>query len=71
LIGAYTELLRLMRMVGVPDTALLRMPLELRYADGFLLKGAMACCSREEYRYEKTDRHSLYAFPEKAFLQNQ
>jgi len=42
LIGAYTELLRLMRMVGVPDTALLRMPLELRYADGFLLKGAMS-----------------------------
>ena len=35
LIGAYTELLRLMRLVGVPSSALLRMPLELRYADGF------------------------------------
>lgn len=35
LVGAYTELLRLMRVVGVPDGALLRMPLQLRYADGF------------------------------------
>jgi squalene-associated FAD-dependent desaturase len=40
LIGAYSELLRLMRLVGVPDTALLRMPLELRYADGFVGGGA-------------------------------
>jgi squalene-associated FAD-dependent desaturase len=40
LIGAYTELLRLMRLVGVPDGALLRMPLDLRYADGFRLRGA-------------------------------
>jgi squalene-associated FAD-dependent desaturase len=40
LIGAYSELLRLMALVGVPSSALLRMPLELRYADGFLLKGA-------------------------------
>src|SRR5262245_57149453 len=40
LIGAYSELLRLMQLVGVPQTALLRMPIELRYADGFLLKGA-------------------------------
>jgi predicted NAD/FAD-binding protein len=40
LIGAYTELLRLMRLVGVPGSALLRMPLELRYADGFRLRGA-------------------------------
>lgn len=35
LVGAYTELLRLMRQVGVPSDALLRVPLELRYADGF------------------------------------
>jgi squalene-associated FAD-dependent desaturase len=40
LIGAYTELLRLMRLVGVPASALLRMPLDLRYADGFRLRGA-------------------------------
>ncbi|MGE5824056.1 MAG: hydroxysqualene dehydroxylase HpnE [Bacteroidota bacterium] len=38
LIGAYTELARLMRLVGVPDEALLRMPLELRYARGFALR---------------------------------
>src|SRR5437763_16764022 len=31
LIGAYTELYRLMRMVGVPQDALLRMPLEIQY----------------------------------------
>jgi squalene-associated FAD-dependent desaturase len=41
LIGAYTELLRLMRLVGVPSAALLRMPLDLRYADGFRLRGAL------------------------------
>ena len=41
LIGAYTELLRLMRLVGVPSSALLRMPLDLRYADGFRLRGAL------------------------------
>ena len=35
LIGAYTELFRLMRGVGVPDTALLRMPLEIRYTASF------------------------------------
>lgn len=40
LVGAYGELLRLMRLVGVPDGALLRMPLEMRYADGFRLRGA-------------------------------
>jgi squalene-associated FAD-dependent desaturase len=39
LIGAYTELLRLMRTVGVQDDAVLRLPLELRYADGFTLRG--------------------------------
>ncbi len=38
LIGAYRELLRLMRRVGVPDDALLRLPLELRYVDGFALR---------------------------------
>jgi squalene-associated FAD-dependent desaturase len=40
LVGAYSELLRLMKLVGAPADALLRMPLELRYADGFLVKGA-------------------------------
>lgn len=35
LIGAYTECLALMRLVGVdPETALLRLPLTLRHADG-------------------------------------
>jgi squalene-associated FAD-dependent desaturase len=38
LIGAYAELLRLMRLVGVPSDAVLRIPLELRYADGFALR---------------------------------
>lgn len=36
--GAYSELLRLMRLVGVPPDAVLRCPLELRYADGFALR---------------------------------
>ncbi len=35
LAGAYDELLRLMRLVDVPSEAILRLPLELRYADGF------------------------------------
>ena len=35
LIGAYTELYRLMQLVGVPANALLRMPLEIRYAAHF------------------------------------
>jgi len=35
LVGAYRELFRLMRVVGVPEAATLRIPLELRYADGF------------------------------------
>jgi squalene-associated FAD-dependent desaturase len=35
LIGAYTELFRLMRVVGVPDDAIVRLPLDLRYFDGF------------------------------------
>jgi len=39
LIGAYRETLRLIRKVGAdPDKVLLRMPLELRYADGFHLR---------------------------------
>jgi squalene-associated FAD-dependent desaturase len=55
LAGAYTELLRLMRLVGVAADAVLRLPLELRFADGFafrslwlpaplgLLGGILAC----------------------------
>ena len=52
LIGAYTELLRLMRLVGVPAEALLRMPLEMRYADGFRLRGALGLllCGRIPFR---------------------
>jgi squalene-associated FAD-dependent desaturase len=39
LVGAYRELLALMLRVGSdPDQALLRMPLELRYASGFRLR---------------------------------
>jgi squalene-associated FAD-dependent desaturase len=38
LVGAYTELFRLMRTVGVPDGALLRIPLEIRYASGFCFR---------------------------------
>jgi squalene-associated FAD-dependent desaturase len=39
LIGAYRESLRLMRLVGAdPERLLLRLPLELRYADGFHLR---------------------------------
>ena len=34
-VGAYTELFRLMRVVGVPSDALLRYPLEVRYATRF------------------------------------
>ena len=37
LIGAYQELLRLMSLVGVRDDALLRRPLDIRYASGFRL----------------------------------
>ena len=37
-VGAYTELLRLMRVVGVPSEALLRYPLEVRYAGDFSLR---------------------------------
>ena len=35
LAGAYATLFSLMRIVGVPADAVLRVPLELRYADGF------------------------------------
>ena len=38
LIGAYATLFFLMRAVGVPADAVLRLPLELRYADGFSLR---------------------------------
>lgn len=38
LVGACTGLAHLMRQVGVPADAVLRMPLELRYADGFALR---------------------------------
>jgi hydroxysqualene dehydroxylase len=37
-VGAYTELFRLMRVVGVPSDALLRYPLEVRYAKDFSLR---------------------------------
>jgi hydroxysqualene dehydroxylase len=37
-VGAYTELFRLMRTVGVPADALLRIPLEIRYANGFAFR---------------------------------
>ena len=37
-VGAYTELFRLMRTVGVPSDALLRYPLEVRYASNFRLR---------------------------------
>jgi squalene-associated FAD-dependent desaturase len=38
LIGAYTTLFGLMRAVGVPSDAVLRIPLELRYVDGVCLR---------------------------------
>ena len=38
LIGAYATLFALMREVGVPSDALLRVPLELKYAAGFALR---------------------------------
>ena len=38
LVGAYGTLFALMREVGVPAGAVLRIPLELRYADGFALR---------------------------------
>lgn len=38
LLGAYRSLIGLIAKVGVPDNALHRVPLELRYADGFCLR---------------------------------
>ncbi|MGW8268910.1 MAG: hydroxysqualene dehydroxylase HpnE [Burkholderiales bacterium] len=38
LVGAYRELLGLMRRVGVAEDALLRIPLEIRYTRGFALR---------------------------------
>jgi squalene-associated FAD-dependent desaturase len=38
LVGAYVELYRLMRRVGVPSDALLRMPFEIRYPRGLSLR---------------------------------
>lgn len=38
LVGAYRELFRLMNIVGVPESAVLRVPLELRYAQNFSLR---------------------------------
>ena len=57
LIGAYGELLRLLAVVKAPADALLRVPLELRYADGFAFRslwlpapfgllGGLLCCRR-------------------------
>ena len=40
-VGAYTELLRLVRVVGVPADALLRLPLEIRYANGFVFRSLL------------------------------
>ena len=40
-VGAYTEFLRLLRVVGVPADALLRLPLEIRYANGFVFRGLL------------------------------
>jgi hydroxysqualene dehydroxylase len=39
-VGAYRALFDLIRAVGVPPSALLRLPLEIRYADGFALRAA-------------------------------
>ncbi len=38
LVGAYRDLFRMMADVGVPQSAVLRMPLEVRYAAGFALR---------------------------------
>src|SRR5439155_20392750 len=35
LVGAYSELWRILRTVGVPQDAFLRLPLEIRYAKDF------------------------------------
>ena len=41
-VGAYRQLFDLMRTVGVPSDALLRLPLEIRYADGFAWRSGLA-----------------------------
>ena len=41
-VGAYRELFRLMHAVGTPADALLRIPLEIRYANGFALRAGLA-----------------------------
>jgi len=41
-VGAYTVLFDLMRAVGVPADALLRVPLLIRYADGFSFRAGLA-----------------------------
>jgi predicted NAD/FAD-binding protein len=52
LIGAYTESLRLMRTVGVdPESALLRLPLALRFADG------TACAAQRARAAGRAGRH--------------
>ena len=40
-VGAYGELFRLMRTVGVDSSALLRLPLAIRYASGVAFRGAL------------------------------
>jgi hydroxysqualene dehydroxylase len=40
-VGAYTELFRLRKLVGAPDSDLLRLPLELRYARGFAMSAKL------------------------------
>jgi hydroxysqualene dehydroxylase len=40
LVGAYASLFGLMRAVGVPEAAVLRLPLEIRYARGFQLSAS-------------------------------
>jgi squalene-associated FAD-dependent desaturase len=40
-VGAYRQLFGLMRTVGVPGDALLRVPLEIRYADGFAWRSGL------------------------------
>jgi len=67
LVGAYTELLRLMREVGAPGDALLRLPLQLRYADGFRFRGArdLLFSSRIPWR-ERLDAVRFFLFLRKS-----
>ena len=70
LIGAYTELLRLMRLVGAPRDALKRMGLDLRYADGFRFRGArdLLFSSRIPLR-ERLDAVRFFVFLRKSNFQ--